>query len=148
MTEVLDTPEVLPLPPRLDFIEQGPLGFETLRSFELETYASDTPFYWLRSTEDHEVAFLVMEPGYFIEDYAFELSDETLKALHISDAAEVGVLVLLTVPENPLEMTANLLGPIVFHRQQQQCKQVVLDAETYALQHPVLQEALHARTDP
>lgn len=148
MSEVLETPEVLPLPSHLRFIEQGPLGFEGLLSFELEAYALDTPFYWLRSIEDPEVAFLVMEPGYFMDDYAFELSDDTLKALQISEAAEVGVLVLLTVPENPLEMTANLLGPIVFHRQQQQCKQVVLDAETYALQYPVLQEALNARTDP
>lgn len=147
MSEVLNSPEGVTLPPQLHFIEQGPLGFEDLVSFELEVYAPDTPFYWLRSLEDPDVAFLVMEPGYFIDDYAFELGDETLKSLQISDANEVGVLVLLTVPKNPLEMTANLLGPLVFHRHQQKCKQVVLDAETYPLQYPVLQGELNARTD-
>lgn len=147
MNKILDNAEILPLPAQLRFIEQGPLGFEQLTSFALETYASGTPFYWLRATEDPDVAFLVMEPGYFIDDYAFDLSDETLKTLQVTQADEVGVLVLLTVPENPLEMTANLLGPIVFHRHTHQCKQVVLDAESYPLQFPVLLEALHARTD-
>lgn len=147
MDEVLDNPEVRPLPSQLRFVEQGPLGFEHLTSFQLEAYAADTPFYWLRAVEDPEVAFLVMEPGLFIDDYAFELSDETLAALQVSEADEIGVLVLLTVPENPLEMTANLLGPLVFHRHQHQCKQVVLDADTYPLQHPVLQGVLNARID-
>lgn len=147
MDEVLETPEQQALPSQLHFIEQGPLGFEHLTSFQLEAYAAETPFYWLRAIEDPDVAFLVMEPGLFIDDYAFELSDETLGALQVTQADEIGVLVLLTVPENPLEMTANLLGPVVFHRHQHQCKQVVLDAETYPLQHPVLQEVLNARTD-
>jgi flagellar assembly factor FliW len=147
MNEILDSTEILPLPPQLHFIKEGPLGFEKLTSFQLEAYAAETPFYWLRAIADPELAFLVMEPGYFIEDYAFELSDETLNALQVTQASEIGVLVLLTVPENPLEMTANLLGPIVFHRQHHHCKQVVLDAETYPLQYPVLLEALNARTD-
>lgn len=136
------------LPEKLFFATQGPLGFEHLTHFSLQAYAPDTPFFWLRSDTDPETAFLVMEPGYFIEDYAFELSDETLNELDINTAEQVGVLVLLSIPENPLDMTANLLGPLVFHRDSHQCKQVVLNAEQFPLKHPVFQEeAPHARTD-
>ena len=151
MTESIDEAaafSLLAFPEGLTFVEQGLLGLEHLRRFTLEAYAEDTPFYWLRSEEEPDMAFLVMEPGYFIEDYAFDLADETLQALQIEQPEDVGVLVLLSIPENPLAMTANLLGPIVYHRKQFLGKQVVLDPETYPLQYPVLQEADDARSHP
>lgn len=136
------------LPEKLVFEGQGPLGFEQLTHFSLQAYAPETPFFWLRSDTEPDTAFLVMEPGYFIEDYSFELGDETLKELGITTAEQVGVLVLLSIPENPLEMTANLLGPLVFHREHQRCKQVVLQADTYPLKYPVFQEVEDAGSHP
>lgn len=127
-------------PEKIRFVEQGLLGFETLTHYTLSAYDAETPFYWLKTEDENETAFLVIEPGYFIEDYSFELDDESLALLGIQDAQEVGVLVLLSIPENPIKMTANLLGPIVFHRESGKSKQLVLDSSCYTAQYPVLSE--------
>lgn len=136
------------LPEKLVFVGQGLLGFEHLTAFSIQPYAAETPFFWLRADAEPDTAFLVMEPGYFIEDYSFELGDETLQELGITAAEQVGVLVLLSIPENPLEMTANLLGPLVFHREHQRCKQIVLQADTYPLKYLVFQEVADAGSHP
>lgn len=122
---------------KLHFKQKGILGFEKHLEYVLTAYDPETPFYWLRSLDDPELAFLVLEPHYLLEDYSFDLSDEEANLLEISSAKQAFVLVLLTVPENPLEMTANLLGPLVFHKETHLGRQVVLEKESYSLRFPV-----------
>lgn len=123
---------------QLSFIEQGLLGFETLLDFELSAYDAQTPFYWLRAIQDPEVAFLVIEPACLLEDYQFDLSEEEAGLLALKTAEEAFVLVLITVPENPLEMTANLLGPLVFNQTTGKGRQVVLTGNDYPVRFPVI----------
>ncbi len=133
-------------PEALHFEDNGLLGFEDLSNYKLYPHAEAEPFYVL---EADETAFLLMEPGYFIEDYSFELDDESLEELGITQAEDVGVLVLIRIPDNAAQMTANLLGPVVFHRQTGKAKQLVLSSEHYLAQHPVFAEEVdHAGTDP
>lgn len=125
-------------PQSLQFLEQGLLGFESVLHYELSAYDQETPFYWLRASSDPELAFLVMEPGLLLDDYAFDLPDEEARALDIQSPDEVLVLVILTVPEDPLQMSANLLGPLVFNRRTHLGRQLILDAQRYPLRFPVL----------
>lgn len=130
--------EVTALQPRqLRFVEQGMLGFEEVLDYELSAYDPNTPFYWLRAQSDPDVAFIVMEPIWLLDDYSFDLGDEDTALLEVTAAEDIFVLVVCTVPENPLEMTANLLGPLVFHRQSNRGRQVILDHNSYPVRFPV-----------
>lgn len=121
----------------LQFVGQGLLGFEQLLRYTLSVYDPQTPFYWLRSQEDENAAFIVMEPCYLVEDYAFDLPDELATELEIAHSEEAFVLVILRIPENMQEMTANLAGPLVFNRRTCRGKQLVLESALYPLRFPL-----------
>lgn len=151
MTNASEVPDVSVATRQLSFIEQGLLGFEDLLDFELAAYDPQTPFYWLRATQKPEVAFLVIEPGCLVDDYQFDLTDEEAGLLNLSSDENAFVLVLITVPENPLEMTANLLGPLVFNQTTGKGRQVVLEGSHYPVRFPVIpvtEEVSDAGSEP
>ena len=138
MTNISEPPDLSLQTRQLCFVEQGLLGFEELLDFELSAYDPQTPFYWLRAKQDPEVAFLVVEPGCMIEDYQFDLSEEDAAHIGLDSGEEAFVLVLITVPDNPLEMTANLLGPLIFNKATGKGRQVVLAGSNYPVRFPVI----------
>lgn len=121
----------------LSFIEKGLLGFEDILEYVLSPHDDESPFYTLTARQDPSVSFFVIEPQVIIEDYSFDLPDEEAQRLGIQSPEEVFVLLLLTIPENYLDMTANLLGPLVFHRSSNRGTQLVLDQKHYPLRFPV-----------
>lgn len=143
MSTIAGEPDLQPRTRELTFVEQGLLGFETLLRYELTVYDPETPFYWLRSLDDPEVAFIVMEPGLLLDDYGFDLSEEDSQLLAVASEQDLFVLVLCTVPEEPLEMSANLLGPLVFNRESNLGRQLILDRHRYPVRYPIFQESVH-----
>ncbi|MCA9788512.1 MAG: flagellar assembly protein FliW [Cyanobacteria bacterium HKST-UBA05] len=115
------------------------LGFERLNRFTLLDHQPDSPFKWLQSIEDGELAFVVTHPGLFGIHYEFEIPDAAVEALDIQDVAEVLVLSLVTIPEqDPSQMTANLTAPIVINQRNYRAMQLVLDSDKYGLKTPLL----------
>lgn len=133
---------------KIHFIEQGLFGFESLLQYELSVYDPQTPFYWLRSVDQPDVAFIVMEPAFLLDDYQFDLPTEDAELLKIHSSENTFVLVICTIPENPLEMTANLLGPILVNRANQQARQLTLDRHLYPLRFPVFDTAEQETSAP
>jgi flagellar assembly factor FliW len=123
-------------------LPDGLAGFEHLHTFLLSTYDPQTPFYWLRAEEDPDTAFIVLEPHLIVDDYAFDLDADVAQALAIHTQEDAFVLVLLTIPSNPAEMTANLLGPLVFNTHTGQGRQVVLTGSHYPVQYPLFPEGI------
>lgn len=121
---------------------QGILGFEHLTRFTLSEYDQQTPFYLLSSQEDENIAFIVMEPAFLVKDYAFDLPDELAAELEVQSAEDVFVLVILTIPEQIAQMTANLAGPLVFNRHTNRGCQLVLDTSIYPVRLPLFPEGL------
>lgn len=107
-------------------LTQGLLGLEAYTSFSLAPFEDGTPFFVLQSTDVESLSFIVAEPALFVADYGFDLGDEDVAELQIDTADDVQVLILLTIPDDPQEMTANLLGPMVINRRLNLGKQVVL----------------------
>lgn len=124
-------------------LPEGLAGFEHLHQFVLSAYDPQTPFYWLRAEADPEIAFIVLEPHLIVDDYAFDLEAEIAESLAIHQQEEAFVLVLLTIPANPAEMTANLLGPLVFNAHTGVGRQVILTGSHYPVQYPVFPEGLN-----
>lgn len=121
--------------------EHGLLGFEDKREFVLIQH-KETPYRWLQSVEDGPLAFLVVDPGLFLADYAPEVPTSLADELGLTEESPRLVYTIVTIPQGkPQEMTLNLAGPILVNAESGQAKQVVLDTEEYPLKHRVFPEA-------
>lgn len=115
----------------------GILGFETVKHYELLGSREEAPFMWLRMADDPNLAFLVIEPGFVIENYQPEVSEAEVEFLGLNSAEDAWVLNIVTL-HNDGQATVNLKGPILINRHTLVAKQVVpLNAVDYALQHPL-----------
>lgn len=120
-------------------LTQGLLGLEQYAKFELKPFEEGTPFYTMQSLESAELSLIVMDPALLVEDYAFDLNDDDVAELGITEPDDVMVMVVMTIPENPQEMTANLLGPLVFNRSTNKGKQIVLHGSEWPVRYRVFQ---------
>lgn len=107
----------------------GLLGFPNSLTYAV-VEIEDSPYLWLQSADEPDVAFLAVTPFVFFPDYELELSDDDERALEVADASQVEVLTVLTVHRSGTEadqITANLLGPIVLNVETRRALQLVLD---------------------
>lgn len=117
---------------RIIGFEEPIFGFEKTKRFVILDHAENSPFKWLQSVDDPELAFVVTNPVFFGIEYEFELPDETVNTLGLSTAEDALVLTIVNIPQSdPAKMTANLLGPIVIHQGNRKAMQVVLNESRY-----------------
>ena len=115
----------------IQFIEPV-LGFQDSQRFVILDHAENSPFKWLQSADEPELAFVVTNPKFFGIEYEFLLSDEIASKLLLENAEDALVLTIVNIPQNdPGKMTANLLGPIVINQASRKAMQVVLNESGY-----------------
>ena len=117
----------------------GILGFETLKDYVLFD-AAQAPFYWLQSMEVVEIAFVLINPRVFRPDYTLEVDPAELEEIGITSQEEILDFAVVTVPEDPTEMTANLQGPIIINRATRLGRQGISTNPDRRLRHPILKE--------
>ena len=125
----------------IEFVEPI-LGFEESRRFVILDHAEDSPFKWLQSADEPDLAFVVTNPRLFGIDYEFEVPDETVNKLAIANAEDVIVLTIVNIPQgSPENMTANLLGPVVISHGSRKAMQIVLNDTGFSTKTRLLPEA-------
>ena len=85
-----------------------------------------------------EVSFLVTVPQLVCPSYSFETPPGARQLLGLSPAEEPAALCILVVRQDPLVITANLLGPLIYNPDTGLACQLVLADSTYSAQHPVV----------
>lgn len=121
----------------------GLIGFENFKKFILLPHKGDSPFQWLQSQEDENLAFLVVDPFAFCPEYDFEIPDEDEKDLNLQEVKNMLVLTTAAVPpQTPKDITTNLLAPIVINTKENRGKQIILDTSRYdySARHYLLKE--------
>ena len=118
----------------------GPLGFEEQTTFCLIQHRPDTNFRWLQSVDEPSLAFVVVDPAEFFEDYAIEISDADSEKLELESEDEALVLVVLTMGAEGTQVTANLAAPIVVNSRTLVGLQVVLQGDRYGVKHTLAQQ--------
>jgi flagellar assembly factor FliW len=104
----------------------GLFGFPDCHSFALVPAARQGLF-WLQSLEHGALAFLLVDPFVAFEGYAVDVGSADLLALQVTDASEVAVLAVVTLPATRDEPpTVNLQGPIIFNVALRRGRQAVL----------------------
>lgn len=110
----------------------GLLGFNHLREFALVPHkGGDSAFMWLAPLQDENIAFVVVNPDLFFEDYRPRPSADQLAILGADPDEPLGVLVLVSFHEG--KPTANMTAPLILDLSTRRGIQAVLmdkDLET------------------
>jgi len=118
------------------------LGFPESKRFVLRPHGPKSPFMWLQSLDNPDLAFVVIQPAVLIPQYKPEMSAHLKKELQLANGNEPDLLLILTIPKNnPQAMTANLLGPVAINPEKRLAKQVLLDPVKYDACWPVFVES-------
>jgi flagellar assembly factor FliW len=132
---------------------EGVLGFpEYLRYALIDSYVdpatnSASPFKWLQSLDDKELAFVVIEPALFYAGYAPKCSSEDLKKIDLKNISEAVILSIVTIPENPRNMTANLQGPILINRKNHLGIQIISQDDGHMVRHRIIAATEKEKSD-
>lgn len=115
-------------------------GFEKHREFVIVSVPEYAPFEWLVCVDGSQLRFAVINPLLFAPDYSPHIVKEQLDSLEISKPEDILLYVIVTIRENPLESTANLIGPVVINRTKRLGKQIIVEDDRYSTQEPILRK--------
>jgi flagellar assembly factor FliW len=124
----------------IDFPD-GILGFNDLRKFVLLDDPNDEIFAWLQSCEIPQIAFPVLEPELYAQNYNAALTKHDLESLGLpsNEKTQKGYrsFTIITIPDDPTQMTANMKAPIVINIAKRLARQVVLQDNNLAIREPI-----------
>ncbi len=120
----------------LEFPE-GILGFATLNKFVLLDDPNDEIFAWLQSCEVPGIAFPILEPELFVQNYQVLLTKHDMDALSMIANDRTRYFAIITIPEDATLMTANLKAPIVINIDKRLARQCVLQDNALAIKEPI-----------
>ena len=125
----------------------GILGFEKMKRFVLLTPNPSVPFHWLQSVESPPLAFVTINPLVFHPEYKMSIPEAQLRVVQGDVDTEIAVLVIVTIPEDPEKMTANMAGPLLINARNRIGIQAVLGDETYSTHHLIIKELQESGKD-
>jgi flagellar assembly factor FliW len=121
-------------------LPSGLIGFPELKQYVLLDHDKDSPFKWFQSIEDGAIAFVLIDPLLFNPDYVAEVTDSELAELDVQSEEDLVISVIVTVPSNPQNMTANLKAPLIFNLKNRRGKQVILNTSAFTTRHNIMEE--------
>lgn len=122
--------------------EGGLLGFPEHRGFCLLEPSDDACFFWLQSTEDPDLAFVVTDPSFFVEEFSVPIRSEQMSGLSLDRLEDAQVFVIVNKIDRVL--TGNLQGPLVVNTQNMRGEQFVLAEKRWTTRYPLVELAEQA----
>lgn len=116
----------------------GVIGFSGFTKFVELAFLEGSPLRLLQSVEAKELAFFVINPFIFKPDYKVNISVADLAAINAEKPEGLQILAIVTIPEDPYQMTANLQGPIVINPATRLATQIVNHDKDYTTKHRIL----------
>ncbi|MDP4093185.1 MAG: flagellar assembly protein FliW [Bacillota bacterium] len=127
---------------------EGLPGFQNMHRFILlNTGKEDSPFRWLQSVDESDLAFATVDPFAIRKDYNFELNEPLVSTLGIETEDDILILSIVVVPKDISKMTMNLKAPVVINTKNKKGVQVILDTNEYGVRHYILEELRRQEVD-
>ncbi len=118
--------------------ERGMLGFEELKKFVI-IKDSEIFIEWLQSTEE-KTSFAIMDPFIADNGYSFELPENIIEKLGITDREDVMVRTVVIIPDDITKIRTNLQAPIIINTKLKKAMQIILD-DTYPIRYEFYEKA-------
>ncbi len=124
---------------RLLNFNSGLPGFEHLKRFALlseKDEGTGSPFYWLQSTEDPSVAFVMMDVIKMYPEYNPLVDKDRIEGeLGSYNPDNFFIYNIANIPENVSDTTVNLKAPIVINDDSKKAMQIICDNDDYSVRH-------------
>ena len=118
----------------------GMLGFAKYKKYVVLDHGENSPFKWLQSLDDGGLAFIITDPVFFRADYHIELRRGEISIIEPDLEEDLIVSVIMTIPEQPQDMSANLMAPLIFNMANRLGMQHVLTKSEYPVKYFPLRE--------
>jgi flagellar assembly factor FliW len=123
-------------------LPQGVIGFGNYTRADLLYLPDHLPFLWMKlHSPVDDLHFIVIEPGGIVPGYEPEIFDSDAEQLDLRDPAEAMILNIVTLRrQDPVEATANLIGPVVVNRRTRIGRQLVIsNYSRYSAHHALVE---------
>ncbi len=127
----IDKDEIITVP-------EGIIGFPDIRRYVILNMGEDTPFKLFQAVDEPTLGFIIIDPLFFKPDYKVKIRKEDLYGLSAENISEIVTSVIITIPEDPYKMTANLRGPLLMNLKSRLAKQLVLTDDTYTPRYLII----------
>jgi len=120
-------------------VPSGLFGFPDSKRYTLLEHRKGSPFVWFQSVDNGSLAFVLIDPLLVKPDYEVRISPEDINELQLADAPDgIQTLVIVNITSGEkMELTVNLLGPIVINTKKKFGKQIILSDSEYSLRYPI-----------
>ena len=125
--------------------DEGILGFPDSHRYILIPHETNSPFAWLQSVDEENLAFLLVNPVCVKPDYLVQLPMNAADDLRLTDASKGVVFAIVVVPEDPRKMRMNLRAPVIINFDKKLGRQVVLEDASLDLRYPLLSDEDQAK---
>ncbi len=118
--------------------ENGILGFEDYKKYTLlfDDEDGERPdISWLQSLDEPALSIPVFSPFLVKPDYNPEVEDELLKSVGELTEDNIVVLVSITVPDDPKNITANLKAPFIVNSDSKKGVQIIIENSEYEVKY-------------
>ncbi len=113
-------------------------GFEKNREYVIVSIPEYEPFEWLVCVDGSKLRFAIINPLLFAPEYDPQMSKVQLDELEIAKPEDVVLYSIVTIRENPVDSTANLIGPLVINKAKRIGKQIIVEDDRYNTQEPIM----------
>lgn len=121
--------------------EQGIPGFNEYKHYVIiNDEEEDSPFCWLQSVDEVELAFALVNPYLVHPNYKPNLPNAAITKLGEGTSEDYSILSIVIVPEDVEKMTANLRAPILINLKTKKAIQIIQDSEDYPVKYYLLKE--------
>ncbi|PIE90586.1 MAG: flagellar assembly protein FliW [Acidobacteria bacterium] len=107
--------------------EQGIPGIRGVNKFLILDMEDNPSFKWLQACEPPYLTMMMVDPIIIDEKYQVLLDDGQMNDLDLEDPNDAFYMALVVIPEQPKDMTANLLAPVVFNFKAMKGMQVMIN---------------------
>lgn len=119
---------------------EGVVGFEDAKNWVMFDCGDEGLFKWLQSCDRPDVAFVICDASVILPQYQIMIGEKERALLDLDDLSDGVVCLILTIPDDPREATANLLGPIVMNSEKRLGMQIVLVNPEYSTRFRIFAE--------
>ena len=123
---------------RIVHFPEGIIGFEDYTDFVILDIKDCPPFKSMLSVREGGPDFVVIEPLPIFEDYAVVASSVPFAETGIDDPVNLVLLSIVTLSDNPDNVTVNLRGPIFLDLKTRRAKQVIIPDDRCRTKVPLL----------
>lgn len=117
--------------------EHGLFGFENENKFILIPFENDfDSLLCLQSTEDKNLAFILINPYNFLFDYRPNVPQSDISSIGAENLGEIELYTICVIRDNMMDSTANLRCPILINPTTKKAIQIILDDTNYQFKFP------------